>query len=185
MPGISEVLAAEANKTLRSYKDALGKKNGPKVIMPGGIPHDATKYLSQVYKFRNATSIFNKPEEHIEHPEPGFHYAWAEFHIGGGRPREGALRTEAFIRKGQYIPVEPSEMKSDTDIPYSKGVTKKRVEMYDVMLVKIPPKAWEEMYDVREAMSVYNLTRHFDQFYDQTGKQGAEADIDVNLEPMF
>src|ERR1035438_9304974 len=159
MPSISETLAAAANKTIRAQKAALAG-GGPKVIMPGGIAHDASKYLSQVYKFRNATSIFNKPEDHLEHPEPGYHYAWAEFHIGGGRPREGALRTEAFIRKGHYIPVEPNEMKADTEVPYSKGVTKKRVEMYDVMLVKIPPKAWEELYRSEEHTSELQSLRH-------------------------
>jgi hypothetical protein len=185
MGSISEVLAAEANKTVRAYKTALSAKSGPKVIMPGGIAHDASKYLAQVYKFRNATSIFNKPEDHIEHPEPGFHYAWAEFHIGGGRPREGAMRTEAFIRKGHFIPVEPNEMKSDSEIPYSKGVTKKRVEMYDVMLVKVPPKAWTELYEVREALGVLNVTRHFEKFYNEVGGQGGEAEIDARVEPLF
>jgi hypothetical protein len=185
MGSISEVLAAEANKTVRAYKQALSEKSGPKVIMPGGIAHDASKYLGALYKFRNATSIFNKPEDSIEHPEPGYHYAWAEFHIGGGRPREGALRTEAFIRKGHYIPVEPNEMKADTEIPYSKGVTKKRVEMYDVMLVKIPPRAWEELYDIREALGVQSVTRHFEKFYNDSAAQGAEADIEANVEPLF
>ncbi len=184
MPSISETLATEANKTIRAQKVALSTK-GPKVIMPGGIAHDAAKYLSQVYKFRDATSIFNRPENHIEHPEPGYHFAWAEFHIGGGRPREGALRTEAFIRKGHYVPVEPSEMKHDSDIPYSKGVTKKRVEMYDVMLVKIPPRAWEELYGIREALGVRNVTRHFEQFYDQVGGQGGEAEVEAKVEPLF
>ena len=79
--------------------------------MPGGFAHDASKYLSQAYKARNQASIFNEPEKQLKHPEPGMHYAWAEFHVGGGRPREGALHTEAMIRKGQYIPVEPEEMK--------------------------------------------------------------------------
>jgi hypothetical protein len=185
MPSISETLASEANKMIRAQKAALLAKTGPKVIMPGGIAHDANKYLAQVYKFRNATSIFNAPEDHIEHPEPGYHYVWAEFHIGGGRPREGALRSEAFIRKGHYIPVKPKEMKSDSDIPYTKGITKERVEMWDVMLCKVPPKAWEELYAVREAMGVLNVTRHFEQFYDQAGSQGAEAEIDARVEPMF
>jgi hypothetical protein len=181
---LSETLAATANKTVRAYKESLTKR-GPKVIMPGGVAHDASKYLSQVYKFRNATSIFNKPEDHIEHPEPGMHYIWAEFHIGGGRPREGALRTEAFIRKGHYIAVEPNEMKSDTSMAYSKGVTKKRVEMYDVMLCKVPPRAWQELYEVREALGVLNVTRHFEQFYDQVDAQGGAAEIDANVEKMF
>jgi len=181
---LSETLSAAANKTVRAYKESLTKR-GPKVIMPGGVAHDASKYLSQVYKFRNATSIFNKPEDHLEHPEPGFHYAWAEFHIGGGRPREGALRTEAFLRKGHYIAVEPNEMKSDTSMAYSKGVTKKRVEMYDVMLVKIPPRAYEELYTVREALGVLNVTRHFEQFHNQVDAQGGEADIEATVEPLF
>ncbi len=183
MPSLSEQLAAAANKTVREYKNALTKK-GPKVIMPGGIAHDAAKYLAQVYKFRNATSIFNAPEEHIEHPEPGYHYAWAEFHIGGGRPREGALRTEAFIRKGHYIPVEPKELAHDTSIPYDKGPTGKRVQMYDVMLVKISPKAWEELYGVREALGVLNVTRHFEQFYDSVETQGGEAEISADVEKI-
>jgi hypothetical protein len=77
----------------------------------------------------------------LEHPEPGMHYIMGRIsHWWGSPKREGALRTEAFIRKGHYIAVEPNEMKSDTSMAYSKGVTKKRVEMYDVMLVKIPPK---------------------------------------------
>ena len=180
---ISEVLAEAANKTVRSYKKSL-TGDYPKVIMPGGVAHNATQYLSQVYKFRNATSIFSKPEDHIEDPEPGYHYAWAEFHVGGGRPREGALRTEAFIRKGVYIAVEPQEMKVDSEIPFSKGVTKKRVEMYDVMLVKIPPKAWSEMYSVREAMGVHAVTRHFDGFYNGVAAQGAVADVEANIEPL-
>ena len=184
MPSISEVLAGEASKTVRTYKAALAKE-GPKIIMPGGIAHDASKYLAQAYKFRNATTVFNKPEEHLEHPEPGYHYVWAEFHIGGGRPREGALRTEAFIRKGHYIPVEPSEIKSDSAMPYTKGITKKRVEMYDVMLCKVPPQAWEELYTIRESLGVNNLTRHFEQFYNQMNAQGAEADIDTKLEPIM
>src|SRR5271169_2592819 len=97
---LSEQLAKTANETIRAYKKGLAKK-GPKVVMPGGLAHEAAKYLSQAYKFRNATAIFNNPESEMNDPKPGYHYAWAEFHIGGGRPREGALRTEAMIRSGR------------------------------------------------------------------------------------
>ena len=178
MADISEQLAAAANSTVRKYKSALTKR-GPKVIMPGGIAHDATPYISQTYKFRNATSIFNEPEKHMKNPKPGYHYAWAEFHSGGGRSREGALRTEALIRAGRYEAVTPSEMKEDSDIPFSKGVTGKRVEMYDVMLVAIPPKAWDEMYTIREALGVTQVTRHFERFQDDMARAGGE-DVEVN-----
>lgn len=175
---LAEKLANAANQTVRKQKAALSKR-GPKVIMPGGFAHDATPYLSQMYKTRNATTVFNEPETQLKDPKPGWHYAWAEFHIGGGRPREGAMRTEAFIRKGHYVVIEPEEMKPDCEIPFSKGVTKKRVEVYDVMLVGIPPKAWEELYGVREAMGVMNVTRHFDQFQADVESAGA---TDVGVE---
>lgn len=186
---LSQKLADAANITVRKYKSALSKKT-PKVVMPGGIPHDASKYLSAAYKARNQVSIFNKPEEQLLHPEPGMHYAWAEFHVGGGRPREGAQKTEAMIRKGHYIPVEPKEMRPDSDIAYSKGVTGKRVEVYDVMLVKVTPQAWEELYEIREAMGVANVTRHFDKFYGDVEGQGGEAEVEASVEkkaqtPLF
>lgn len=180
MSDMSEQLAAAANSTVRQYKSALAKR-GPKVVMPGGIAHDASPYLAQVYKFKEVASIFNAPEKHLKHPDPGYHYAWAEFHVGGSRPREGAMRTEAFLRKGHYIAVLPTEMLETSDIPYSKGVTGKRVEMYDVMLVKVPPKAWEELYEVREALGVSNVTRHFERFYEEAGSAGA-TDVGVEAE---
>jgi hypothetical protein len=178
---MSEKLAAAANSTVRKYKSALSKR-GPKVVMPGGYAHDATPYIAQTYKFRNATSIFNEPEKNLKNPKPGYHYAWAEFHSGGGRAREGSLRTEAMIRSGRYEVVSPSEMKEDTDVPFSKGVTGKRVEMYDVMLVAIPPRAWDELYSIREALGVTQVARHFEQFQDNVEQQGGEAEIEARVE---
>lgn len=181
MPDMSEQLAAAANATVRKYKSALSKR-GPKVVMPGGIAHDATPYIAQTYKFRNATSIFNEPEAHLKNPKPGYHYAWAEFHVGSGRPREGAARTEALIRSQRYEVVTPAEMKEDSDIPFHKGVSGKRVEMYDVMLVAISPKAWDELYKVREALGVTQVTRHFEQFQDSVDREGGEAEIEARVE---
>jgi hypothetical protein len=39
--------------------------------------------------------------------------------------------------------------------------------------------------NVREALGVLNVTRHFEQFYDQVDAQGGAAEIDANVEKMF
>jgi len=180
MQRMEEQLASGANAAVRKYKEGVSKP-GAKVIMPGGHAQDAGKYLATAYKFRDATHVFNDPERYLIHPKPGHHYAWAEFHIGGGRPREGAMRTEAMVRKEYYRPVEPSEIRKDADLPYSTGTTKKRVEIYDVMLVEITPEAWERLYELREALSVMALTRHFETAYNTMSSEGAEFDVDASV----
>jgi hypothetical protein len=151
---------------------------GPKVMMPGGALHDASEYLGNSYLTEDHTSILSKPEQFIAHPKPGYHYGWAKVESSD---------TGSFIRSNKYEYVQEEDLIDDCQLPYETHKTpkgKEFIQVYDVCLVAIPPKVWEGLYKIREAMGVRAVARNLTRFYDKVDKAGGQADVKYTEEKV-
>ena len=152
--------AAETELAALKEKQALQRNGEQFVVGPFGKLYPVKPFISQSYSFRDPKQFLFDPETMMKHHEPGYHYAW---------PKADDEETKAKIRQGLYIRVDISEVKDDTvaHVSTHKGTKGTEVRWYAHVLVKVPPKAWEELYEAPAAFSMTRLNQEVESFKDK------------------
>lgn len=152
--------------------------------MPGGRIVDATEYLQNMHRATDQASTFSDidshPERYLKEPRPGYRYCWVPI---------GDPESQARIRSERYVEITVDEMLPESDLPYVPGAlhkagpthngTRKAVVIYDLKLCGVSPKAWNELFRVRESMAVARIASDTEKFYGDVEREGAIASMEV------
>lgn len=172
-----------AQVAMRQHK-AASRSDGPKVVMPGGRIVDATSYLQNMHRTTSQSSTFADidahPEKYLKDHRPGFRYIWVAQNDPDARAR---------IRSDMYIEITQDELLPEAKLPYVTGTlhkagsthngVRKSVVIYDLKLCAVSPKAWDELFGVREAMAVARIASDTERFYADVDREGAVASMEV------
>src|SRR2546427_8265353 len=175
LPKTAAEKAAETEiKAITEAREAA-KSTEPQVAMPFGKRVPAGKYLAMAPYFKDAGKFLAEPEALLENPEPEkFKYAW---------PDSESQECQARINAGIYIPVKKTELKKDAEISTHKG-TDTNVHWYRHILVKIPMKYADELYEAPKAWAAARLAKQEEWYRSEVTRQSkglAEAEMTKQL----
>ena len=176
-------IAAEVE--LNALKDrAAALRAGETIQMvpgPFGKMYSMRKFAGiKSYGFKDPNIHLSEPERLIQNPEPGYHYAW---------PKADDDATRAKLRDGHYIKVNINECVQDTGLAISthKGTSAgTEVRWYGHVLVKIPPGAYEELYEEPVERSKFRLAQESEAFKDKiesASKGVAKPTVELGTDP--
>jgi hypothetical protein len=172
--------AAENERQADLANRAANKSKEPQVAMPFGRRVPAGKFLAMAPFFKDAGKALHSPEELLKNPElDKYKYAW---------PDSESVECQARVNAGVYIPVKKTELKADAEIATHKG-TDTNVYWYRHMLVKIPLKYAEEIYEWPKAWAASRLAKQEEWYMNEVERASgglAEASIQkqVTREPI-
>lgn len=196
MPGPeqSELITNSAAVAMRRHR-ADSRIRGPKVVMPGGRVISAVEYLKNNFRVQKQANTFADIDEHPERylregvHRPGFRYIWVSTKDPDSLAR---------IRSGRYIEVDSKDMRDDSELPYVSGAghlakhthkgPRDTVEIYDVRLCAVSPKAWEELFTYMQDAAVSKIATGTEEFFsnmqtqrEATGMSYEVTDQDGNI----
>jgi hypothetical protein len=146
--------ANRAQETLtRQFRTQRDNAPESLVVLPGGITRNLYDVVDAEFIPGNHRSIFQEPEDYLKAPEPGFHYVWAA---------SKDEQTFANVRAGYYEPVDLDEIRDDTAVPISthKIGSTEYVAIRDLILMKVSPRAWRQLYKAREDQAIMRTARN-------------------------
>jgi hypothetical protein len=175
-------LAAEVE--LEAVKSRIAsRKTGENVEMapgPFGRMYPIKRFAGvKQLSFRNPNGHLDEPEKLIAHPEPGYRYAW---------PKADDDGTKGKLRDGHYIKVTLDELDPHTGfaIATHKGTSGgKDIRWYGHVLVKIPPEAYEELYEFPVEQSKTRMQRETEAFQEKVSyisKGVAKPSVEIGVE---
>ena len=183
----NEAVVAAATVAMRRHK-ADQRVQGPTVVMPGGKVVSAIPYLENQFRYQKQADVFGdidrNQSKYLKEHRPGFRYIWVNMKDAD---------TQVRIRTGRYMEILEDELLPDSELPYipgtvslarlrtHKGVSK-AVEIYDVRLCSVSPKAWDELFTARESMAIARIASDTDSFYGNMEREGAVASVEVSNE---
>lgn len=183
----SELIANSAAMAMRRHR-ADTKIRGPKVVMPGGRVISATEYLKNNFRAQKQANTFADVDEHPDRylkdgvHRPGFRYIWVSIKDPDALAR---------IRSGRYIEVNADDMRDDSELPYVSGAghlakhthkgPRNTVEIYDVRLCAVSPKAWEELFNFTQNMAVAKIASGTDEFFANMSSQREATDMSYEV----
>jgi len=175
LPKTAAEKAAETEIAAIQEARASAKVTEPQVAMPFGKRVPAGKFLEMAPYFKDAGKFLGEPEGLLKNPEPDkFKYAW---------PDSDSQECQARINAGVYIPVKKSELKEDAEIATHKG-TDTNVHWYRHILVKIPLKYADELYEAPKAWAAARLAKQEEWYRGEVTRQSrglAEAVVEKQV----
>ncbi len=158
-PSLSESAAKQGNDILDHALAGMGFGNRDKNAQPAGDFDDVVmtpnggqvslrQFLDHDYIAEDHSSIFARdPGTYIKEPDPDAMYVW---------PAKADAHLYAHIRSGRYIAVGFDELREDCELPVTThtvpgivnddGLPTRLVAVYDLILMKVPPKAVKRLY---------------------------------------
>lgn len=187
-PEQSELIANSAAMAMRRHR-ADSRIRGPKVVMPGGRVVSAVEYLKNNFRAQKQANTFadvdEHPERYLKEHRPGYRYIWVS-------PKDPD--SLARIRSGRYQEVDADNMKDESELPYVSGAghaakhthkgPRNTVEIYDVRLCAVSPKAWEECFMFMQDAAVGKIASGTDDFFAnmQTQREATDMSVEVTNE---
>jgi hypothetical protein len=171
---ITEANIDAAQSVMHRYRQGA-RAPGVKVVMPGGLIHDATPYLESKMKMgRHATAYADvdkwlTPEWEADHP--GYQYAW---------PRFTDPFLQSRLRDHSYVYVPATALRDGCPIPYTETVGTKgeeAIQITDTVCVAVSPEAWDRLFRSKEAMGVAAVVGNAEAFYAGVDQEGGQAEM--------
>lgn len=186
----SELIANSAASAMRRARSDA-RTRGPKVVMPGGRVVSAVEYLKNNFRAQKQANTFADVDEHPDRylkegvHRPGFRYIWVSTKDPDSLAR---------IRSGRYIEVNADDMRDDSELPYVSGAghlakhthkgPRNTVEIYDVRLCAVSPKAWDELFNYMQDVAVSKIASGTDEFFAnmQTQREATDMSLEITNE---